>query len=304
MAQRSRVLVSIAVVLASFVGCGGDSSSDSGSDPSSPASEGAATFDAPVPSDAKAYPVFVSSELVVGPNRMLVGLLDSNDAPIGSPRIELDVDLYDLAESADEPVTSARLDFIEIQTSVRGYYAGQVEFPSAGKWGAEVNITGEGLDETVRGSIEVKKESSTPSLGARPPASKTPTASDARRIADISTDKKPDPRFYEMSIAEAIRSGEPAVVVFATPQFCSSQVCGPTLDIVKGVSKDFPRVNFVHVEPYDLTKVPDLEPVPSVLEWGLPGEPWIFVTDRKGRIAAKFEAVIAPQELSRVLAGL
>ena len=291
-------------MLVSLGSCGGDSSSDSGDNASSPASEGAASFDAPVPADARAYPVFVSSELVVGPNRMLVGLLDSNDAPIGSPRIELDVDLFDLAGSADEPVISAKLDFIEIQTSVRGYYAGRVEFASAGKWGAEVHITGEGLDETVRGSLEVKEEGTTPALGARPPASKTPTAEDAARIADISTDKKPDPRFYEMSIAEALRSREPAVIVFATPQFCSSQVCGPTLDIVKGVSKDFPRVNFVHVEPYDLTKVPDLEPVPSVLEWGLPGEPWIFVTDHKGLIAAKFEAVIAPQELSTVLADL
>jgi hypothetical protein len=111
--------------------------------------------------------------------------------------------------------------------------------------------------------------------------------------------------FYELSIAEAVKSGKPAVIVFATPKFCTSQVCGPTLSIVKDVAKSFPNVNFVHVEPYDLDKVPEkLEPVPSVTAWGLPSEPWVFVTDSRGRVAAKYEGSVAPSELAGELRKL
>ena len=154
MAQRSRALAVAAVVLALFGGCGGDSSPDPGNGSSDSTSDGASSFDAPVPPDAKAYPVFVSSELVTGPNRLLVGLLDSNDAPIGSPRIELEVDLYDLGASAEEPVSSAPLDFVEIGTAVRGYYAGRVKFDTSGKW--EPRSTSRERDWT-RGSAEASK---------------------------------------------------------------------------------------------------------------------------------------------------
>lgn len=95
------------------------------------------------------------------------------------------------------------------------------------------------------------------------------------------------------------------MITFATPKFCTSQVCGPTLSIVKGVARKFPGVNFLHVEPYDLNKVPQkLEPVPAVTAWGLPSEPWVFVTDSKGRLAAKYEGSAAPIELEALLRKL
>ncbi|MBA2366314.1 MAG: hypothetical protein H0V77_07685 [Actinobacteria bacterium] len=108
-----------------------------------------------------------------------------------------------------------------------------------------------------------------------------------------------------MSIAEALKAGKLTVIVFAKPKLCTSQVCGPTLTIVKDIAKDFPRVNFVHVEPDDLDKVPEqLKPVPAVLAWGLPTEPWVFVTDKTGRVAAKYEGSVAPNELSALLRSL
>ena len=265
---------------------------------------GAAAFGRPF-TDVKAYPVFASSEIVVGKNRFLVGLLDDHDAPIGSPKIDMDITFFDLDESATEPVGHTGMRFIWIDKPYVGLYGAQVSFDEAGKWGAEVSIRGAGIDEQVKAGFEVRKEPSTTPLGERPPASDSPTGTSAAQIKRISTDDDPTPRFYELSIAEALKAGSPSVVVFATPKFCSSQTCGPTLDVVDGVAAKWPGVNFVHVEPYQLpADAGNLKPVPAALEWGLPTEPWVFVMDSAGRLQAKYEGIVSARELNRALRGL
>jgi hypothetical protein len=113
---------------------------------------------------------------VVGENRLRVGLLNKNDAPIGSPEIDMTISFFDLDRSSTSPVAKQQMDFAWIDKPYIGLYVGEVTFDSPGKWGAEVKIAGDGLDEVARASIEVREESSTPALGSRPPASDTPTA--------------------------------------------------------------------------------------------------------------------------------
>jgi hypothetical protein len=293
---RVGALLVAAVTLAGCSGGEPDRSSESLSTPRGQSS-GAKSFSQPF-TDVEAYPVFASSEIVVGPNRLLVGLLNDKDAPIGSPKVDMKIEFFDLARSAQTPVSHADMGFVWIQRPYLGLYKSKVRFDSPGKWGAEVTIRGGGLNETVRASFEVSKSSSTPALGSRPPASDTPTASDVDRLSAISTDNDPTPRFYNLSIAQALSAGRPSVVVFATPKFCSSAACGPTLDVVEGVARGFPEVNFVHVEPYELPADPaNLRPVKAVSQWGLPSEPWVFVMDSRGRVVEKYEGIVGPTEL-------
>jgi hypothetical protein len=290
-----RITGLVVVVVMTLLACGEGSEK-------APASSG--SFDGPIPTDAKAYPLVVSSEIVVGSNRFLVGLLNDEDAPIGSPDIAVAARFFDLEESEAEPVATAELSYLETIPGERGLYVTHVEFDSAGKWGAEVDITGDGLDETVRTSFDVKEESLTPEIGSPAPKSETPTVRTAK-LPTITTDPDPDRDFYQLSIDQAVESDRPFVVVFATPKFCSSAVCGPTLDIVKRVSKDFPRLNYIHVEVYtNLDDPGNLKLVKSVKEWGLPTEPWVFVVDERGRVAAKFEGTVGSSELSDVLEKL
>jgi hypothetical protein len=255
--------------------------------------------------DVKAYPVFVSSEIVVGRNRFLVGLLSGdNDAPIASPGIDMTISFFDLAKSSRTPVTTEKMDFVWTQKPRTGLYVEEVTFDSPGRWGAEVVLEGKGMDETVRANFDVAEESTTPAVGQRPPAVDTPTSGDVAGLGAISTDDDPDPRFYKMSIAEVLRSGRPSVVTFATPKFCESATCGPTLDIVKKVSKDFPGMSFVHVEPYRLPIGDERRVVPAARKWGLPTEPWVFAMDSEGRVAAKFEGIVGAPELRRTLRAL
>lgn len=290
-----RCIAALTVALLFAVGCSEQPS------PSDDKAAGAG-FDDPIPADAEAYPVLASSEIVVGENRFLIGVLNGEDAPIGSAQIDVAADFFLLDESSTEPVTSADFGFIETVPGERGLYVGHVSFDEPGDWGAEVTITGDGIDELQRVAFEVLESSKTPEIGERAPSLDTPTADDVNKLSKITTDAHPDPDFYELSIADALKAQRPFVVVFATPKFCTSAVCGPTLDIVKGVSPGFPRINFLHVEVYTNLDDPSaLEVVPAVEEWGLPTEPWVFVVDARGRVVAKYEGTVSAQELEAEL---
>jgi hypothetical protein len=298
------LLLAVLVLAALGAACG--SSDDSGSDGSGD-SAGASAEETPFSSDladAEVYPVFISSEIVVGENRFLVGLLDDNDAPIGDPDVKVDIAFYDFEESREEPAFEDPAKFIWIDEDAgRGVWVGYPEFPHAGEWGAEVFISGGGYDEAIKGSFEVAETGTTPAIGAPAPPSDTPTADDVKDLEEITTDEHPDPSFYEVSIKEAVEAGEPFVVVFATPEFCTSAVCGPTLDDVKEVAKDFPKITFIHSEIYEDLD-PTQPPVPAVVDWGLPGEPWVFVVDAGGKVAAKFEGSASQDELREALEKL
>lgn len=142
--RMRRALVLIIAVAFLAAGCGEEPPSGNGT---GAIQEG---FDAPIPADAEAYPILVSSEIIVGENRLLMGVLNGEDAPIGSRDLTVAADFFFIERSSTEPVTSADFSFIETIPGERGLYVAEVDLPDAGAWGAEVTITGDGIDETVK----------------------------------------------------------------------------------------------------------------------------------------------------------
>ena len=107
----------------------------------------------------------------------------------------------------------------------------------------------------------------------------------------------------------------PFVVAFATPKFCISATCGPTLDRLKPFAKAWPSIDFIHVEPYELEPVDgllqavldpngQLQPAAVADEWGLLTEPAVFVVDAEGTVRAAFEGAFADEELRAALAAV
>jgi hypothetical protein len=259
-------------------------------------------------------PVLVSSELAVGKNRFLFTLVDTQNRLLAAPNVKAGVAFYDLGKNPEFPVSHADGRFIWSVEGERGLYAAGVEFARSGEWGVEVTATQRGKqDRSARVVFSVQEKTSTPAIGAAAPASDTPTATDPQGIAAISTDPKPDGDFYRLSIAAAVRSGRPSLIVFATPLFCRSQTCGPTLDTVKSVAGAYrDQINLVHVEPYELRyeggqHVPVLDAsglpqtVRALRDWGLPSEPYVVVVNRNGLVSAKFEGVVGKDELVAAL---
>ncbi|MEP7379482.1 MAG: hypothetical protein ABI725_07985 [Chloroflexota bacterium] len=257
-------------------------------------------------------PVPVSTEITVGPDRFLVNLLDaSTNASVASADHPVQLKLYNLAVDAANPAVTADAVFMTTIPQLPGLYRAMLNLPSAGQWGLEAVLDpGTANARTGRFIFDVAQTGTTPAIGAAVKPDDTPTATDGAGIAAISTDTSPDPDFYKTSVSQALAAHQPFVLVFATPAFCTSATCGPTLDVVKSVAASYKgRLTFIHVEPYQLTLTdghlqPVLDvsnnpiPVQAVVDWGLPSEPYIFVVDGSGKVRAKFEGVAAADELT------
>ena len=174
-----------------------------------------------------------------------------------------------------------------------------VPLPKAGTWNMVVTMVVDGKPVVASNAFTVTPEEATPAIGSAAPTAKTPTLADVGGDAAKITSAWPaDTSLLQDSIPTLLREHRPFVVVFATPKFCTSRICGPIVDIVQNVQRDFKGtpMAFVHAEIYK-----DLDPTkgaaPWVDAWRLPTEPWVFVVDAQGNITAKFEGAVSQREL-------
>jgi len=258
-----------------------------------------------------------SSELAKGPNRFLFGLIDREGTSVAAPDVDVHLRFVNLDADPGSVVFESDASFLWAIEDVRGLYASKVDFTEAGNWGTLFDVTfPDGSVETTPAQYPVHDTSSTPAIGAPAPSIDTPTAADVDGdLSLISTDTEPLPRLYDLSIEDALAEDKPLVIVFATPAFCQSATCGPTLDKIKTVATDLPEVNFVHVEPYVMAKQNgSLQPVLSddgylqVAPWteayGLVTEPFVIVVAADGTVVAKYEGAISVDEIEATLADL
>ncbi len=243
----------------------------------------------------------------------MFSFLDDANTPIGAPDRAATVAFYDLAEDPESPVVSTEGTFIWAIEDAVGIYVTTAPFTHAGTWGAEFTTAGaSGAEERIRIQFQVQQEPLVVSVGDAAPASDTPTLADVGGdVALLSTDDEPVERFYETSVADALTAKEPFVLVFATPKFCASAQCGPTLDRIKPVAAAHPDITVINVEPYQLEAVDgQLQPVltngaltlvQTSRDWKLLSEPWIFVVDGDGIVTASFEGIVSEDELDAAI---
>ena len=215
-----------------------------------------------------------------------------------------------LKSAADARFIPVELFFIDEQSGKQetvvgdsGVYVTQVNFDRAGRWGVEIAVTIEGRKlDPIPFQFDVLERSPEPLVGDLAPPSRQVTLADVADVAEIDSSFPPRPHMHDITIADAIATGRPVVVAFATPAFCESRTCGPVMDTVMDplYEKYKDRALFVHIEPYKLRELRegiDRIPVEATREWNLQTEPWVFVIDGEGRIAAKFEGIVALDEV-------
>jgi len=318
-----RSLAALALVLAVMpAACGGGSTASAPSPVPSSAAGGCHAAPAPPGNQpgwntaSKAptvFPVIVNSSgsLTCGSNRLLFTFLDTQNTPVGKPNRSATIALYDLGRNGDTPTETRPGTFVWGIDNVRGFYVADASFSEAGTWGAQFTTAVDGgTPETIRMTFDVATTSPVVRVGQAAPSTDTPTSASAGgNLARISSDASPDPAFYKVSVKDALAAHRPFVLVFATPRFCTSAQCGPTLDRIKPLAVKFPTVDFIHVEPYQLAYQDgglqpvldaqgNLQSIPAVAQWGLLSEPWVFVVDRNGIVTASFEGVVSAPEIT------
>lgn len=183
-------------------------------------------------------------------------------------------------------------------------YTTSVDFPSDGEWRiAAVIKQGGETTAALLPSATVGEYEDIPQVGQRAPLIHTQTPADVNgELSKITTRIPPDTQ-NEVDYADVLGK-KPIVLLFATPQFCQSRVCGPVVDVAEQLKHSYgSQVAFIHEEIYKEND-PSKGVRPQVKAFHLPSEPWLFAINRHGVIAEEVEGAFGVDELTRVVRRL
>jgi hypothetical protein len=223
------------------------------------------------------------------------------------------------AEALDQPAVGpfpAEIESLQTQPAFRAQttasdpdaatvvYVTNVNFPSDGEWRIAALIKqGDKTTATLLPSAEVGEFNKVPRVGEKAPLIHTPTPGDVGGdLSKITTRIPPDTQ-NEVDYADVLGK-EPIVLLFATPQFCQSRVCGPVVDVAEQVKQLYgEKAAFIHMEIYN-DNDPNKGVRPQVRAFHLPSEPWLFVIDRRGVIRDVVEGAFGVEQLTEAVKGV
>ena len=137
---------------------------------------------------------------------------------------------------------------------------------------------------------------STLKVGMKAPSLRTKTLADVGGdFSRITTYRYPDARMYQMSLDDAMKTGKPIVLEFATPGHCT--VCDKQLQMMKAVLDKYQdEVIFLHMDQY---QNPEAFKAFIVI-----GDPWTFVIDGQQTVRFKRPGRMLYSELDMVVKSL
>jgi hypothetical protein len=187
------------------------------------------------------------------------------------------------------------------QTEVTDIYVFRHDF-TPGVWQIQAIVDA----QPVEAAFQVDAKSPSPMVKSRAVASQSPTVSNARGVDPICT-RTPPCSMHQRSIADALAAHKPLIITFATPRFCKSRTCGPTVDIVETQHERVgDKVNFIHIEVYRNAQVALTEngDSPTFAEWKLPTEPWTYFIGADGVVKDRWLGSMGTDELARAVDAL
>lgn len=180
-------------------------------------------------------------------------------------------------------------------------YTTDLDFTSDGEWRIAALIRqGDETVATLLPSAAVGQFKGVPRVGQKAPRIHTPTAADVGGdLSKITTRVPPDTQ-NRVDYADALGK-EPIFLLFATPQFCQSRVCGPVVDVAEQVKDQYgDKAAFIHMEIYN-DNDPSKGVRPQVRAFHLPSEPWLFAINSRGVIQAVIEGAFGVDRLTQVV---
>jgi hypothetical protein len=242
-----------------------------------------------------------NSEIAVGPNRFTVALIGSDNQPVTDAKVHLE--FFQVSGGQGTKRGDVDATFRWVDQPSKGVYATRFSFPAAGDWGVQATADSHGTSQQARANFNVVDKPATPTIGKPALKSNSPIASDVGGDTSKICTNVPPCDLHALRIKDAVTSGKPSALLFATPGFCTSRTCAPMLGVVLQLRDRYrEQADFVHVEIY---KEPQKRVVAdTVNEWGLQSEPWIFMVDKGGTIADRLEGTASMDELDASLKPL
>jgi hypothetical protein len=316
--MRSRSLIAVGLVFGVLAAA---CTSDGGSQPTGPAS-------------TQVSGQMASSDHYVGaPQRVSIGLGLADQRLVSFGSVDVSFVYLGTGDQTQEPQTGPATVAVYLPTpgtqdqaggptvtlpsEARGVYqAEDVTFDRAGFWRADVTANVDGLG-AVRTSVPfaVLDDPQYPAPGEEALATENLTidSEDAPLGAVDSRaangGRVPDPELHRWTIAEAVRRGVPALVVFSTPVYCISKFCGPVTDVVEGLARRYDdRAAFIHIEIWrdfsEENRVLNQAAADWLFREGNLTEPWLYLIGEDGTIVDRWATLWREQEVIAALEAL
>lgn len=288
--QRSALIAGAVAVPGALAACG-----EGGGEPG--ASEASAT-PAAFEGEPQLNPVIATFEVLTGEARsVLFGLrtLDNVEVP------ESEVTVYLRDETGSEVIAGPfETEYVVAPGTEIGLYRVELSLAEAGK-PQLVAVEGDRYGATNI-NVVTPETSQAPAPGKAATAVATPTTAKALGYSRICT-QDPPCGMHEISLDAALKSKRPVMLIFATPAFCQTVVCGPavgTVDEVRG-GGEWGETAWIHCEIYTDQGQTLGRPVK---QWNLPTEPWLFSIDAKGTITDRLDGPMVTEDIERMATGL
>ncbi len=181
----------------------------------------------------------------------------------------------------------------------RPYWPVTLDLATAGVYTLTVD-TGDGV-ATSAFSITEPSRIAIPKPGDRLIPVDTPTTADPRGVNPICT-RQPACPLHEVTLTQALATGQPVAFIIATPAFCQVAACGPVLDVLLAQRAAFPTVQMVHAEVYTDTTIQTT--TEAVQAYQLPFEPVLYLAGGDGVIRTRLDSIFDGAEVQAALAGL
>lgn len=293
-------------------------------DAGSPASVAATPTPPPFSTDSGvARPVLASSEVLTGPDRLVFGLVDSGSGNPISDIATINIQFFKVNADGTATKTGDATPLYRSENLPVGVYVVQTNFNEAGAWGVLMDITRPGKETyQVKTDFEVIADSALPMRGEAVPHSTNDTIQSVGDITLICS-AVPEDDMHTMTISDAVQSGKPTVILFAAPGYCPSFTCGPDLELLQTLKGKYgDQMNFIHIEsPNSIQNHTHtgnvtaahrqeeghqgvlMPQVATAEDWGLKSEPWLFVVDKDGKLANRFEGGLTIDEVEPAVAA-
>lgn len=251
------------------------------------ATAGSSTVSAPVsrvaPDAEEVLSVISGSfEQLVGSRPFAFGIVGEDNEPLTGADVQVWVVPVDGGDTAGPFEAS----FHELPGQPLGLYTADVEISAPGPT-AFVAVTADGRAGADTIQVATPETSQLPAPRQQAVSVATPTNGQPLGFERVCT-LDPPCGMHDLSLDDALTQGRPVVVTFATPAYCRTAVCGPSVEVLEQVrtGADHGDTVFIHCEIYTDAGQTVAKPIE---EWQLPSEPWLFTVDRDGLIVDRVD---------------
>jgi hypothetical protein len=244
---------------------------------------------------------FPTSGLVPGSIRLPISLADTSGVLTTDGKVKLPQTLTGKvidAASGDVVVASVSADKHDTNMATP-YWPFIVDVQKVGVY---LLILDAAPESEMSFQVEERENVLSPLVGDPLPPFDTPTVDNKRGVDPICTRSEGICSFHDVTLTKALKSGKPVVYLIGTPAYCETGTCAPGLEALIDLSNAIgDAAIFVHADVYvDKTAT---TVAPAVLAYKLAYEPLIYITDAKGVLVNRLDAVFDVTEISSALAA-